>query len=523
MDVRCERCKTRYEVDDARVTEAGVTVRCTQCQHTFIVKKKALVVTLPVKPGTEVQPDIRLGAEPPPAAPPEPPAAPPPVATAPPAAPTPAPAPPAEKPREREWRVRQANGNIFTCKELTALQRWIVERKVTRDDEISVDGQNWKRLGNIPELAGFFLLLDEAQRAAELQVQARMGMIPPTVHGPSVPVQPGVPGPPPPQEAPPTPQSPSALVSEFRAAQGMRGPVTPEVEPPETPRGKRWLLPVGLVAVLGAAAAGVYFGVLLPREEAAARVLAEQQATQRRLEQARLEQERLAKAEAEAQAAAMAADAGGETPTSGTPIGGDPAAIPPPLDDAGTALDAGLGPDAGDAGGTVAEPTPDAGLADAGTATDAGLADAGLPADAGVADAGTADAGAGGPGKRPAQARDFDSYLREGDRLRERGKAQAAMNAYDKAAELSPDRAEPYAGRGLVHLDLGDDSLAEAEFLRALKLNPRYGVALMGLAETYRSQGKNAQAVRYYERYLDVLPNGPEAAVARSALERLRE
>jgi predicted Zn finger-like uncharacterized protein len=33
MDVRCERCKTLYELDDTRVSEAGTTVRCTTCGH----------------------------------------------------------------------------------------------------------------------------------------------------------------------------------------------------------------------------------------------------------------------------------------------------------------------------------------------------------------------------------------------------------------------------------------------------------------------------------------------------------
>ena len=64
---------------------------------------------------------------------------------------------------------------------------------------------------------------------------------------------------------------------------------------------------------------------------------------------------------------------------------------------------------------------------------------------------------------------------------------------------------------------------AEAAFLQALRLNPRYGVALMGLAETYRNQGKNDEAKKYYEQYLDVLPSGPEAAVARQALQRLQQ
>jgi tetratricopeptide (TPR) repeat protein len=113
--------------------------------------------------------------------------------------------------------------------------------------------------------------------------------------------------------------------------------------------------------------------------------------------------------------------------------------------------------------------------------------------------------------------------MTQGDRSRERDRTQAALDAYGEAAELEPDRAEPYTGRGMTFLDMGDTRQAETEFKQALKFNPRYGDAIIGLAETYRSQGKKADAVRYYERYLEILPNGPEASVARSAIERLKE
>src|SRR2546423_1081542 len=79
----------------------------------------------------------------------------------------------------REWKVRQANGNVFTFKELTTLQKWIVERKVSRDDEISLTGESWKRLGNIAELASFFQVVDEAQKGAQLtamQNNAALGL-----------------------------------------------------------------------------------------------------------------------------------------------------------------------------------------------------------------------------------------------------------------------------------------------------------------------------------------------------------
>ena len=142
MDVRCERCKTEYEFDDARITEAGVTVKCTTCSHVFKVKKKALVVTVPVEAGDELVPGG--------------PAAPPPATTP-----------------QREWKVRQASGNVFTFKELTTLQKWIVERKVSRDDEISLTGESWKRLGNIAELASFFQVVDEAQKGSAARRASR--------------------------------------------------------------------------------------------------------------------------------------------------------------------------------------------------------------------------------------------------------------------------------------------------------------------------------------------------------------
>lgn len=128
-----------------------------------------------------------------------------------------------------------------------------------------------------------------------------------------------------------------------------------------------------------------------------------------------------------------------------------------------------------------------------------------------------------GSGAEAKPTRDFDSYMAQGDRLREREKATAALDAYDKAIELHDDRAEPYAGKGLAHFDLTQYPQAETSFKRALELNPRYGVAIIGLAETYRAQDKKTEAISFYEKYLEALPNGPEASVARSAIEKLNQ
>jgi predicted Zn finger-like uncharacterized protein len=47
MIVKCERCQTRFKIPDEKVTEKGVKVRCTKCQHTFRVAREDAVSATP--------------------------------------------------------------------------------------------------------------------------------------------------------------------------------------------------------------------------------------------------------------------------------------------------------------------------------------------------------------------------------------------------------------------------------------------------------------------------------------------
>ena len=40
MIIQCEKCQTKFRLDDSRVTDKGVKVRCTKCKHVFKVQKK---------------------------------------------------------------------------------------------------------------------------------------------------------------------------------------------------------------------------------------------------------------------------------------------------------------------------------------------------------------------------------------------------------------------------------------------------------------------------------------------------
>src|SRR5207244_3789702 len=104
MDVRCEKCQTVYDFDDAKVTEAGVTVKCTQCGNLFRVRRRS---TFPIIP--------TVGAN----------------GTARPAPPVPQPRrqtpPPVRDDRreDRTWLLRSAaTKEVRRFRELTTLQQW---------------------------------------------------------------------------------------------------------------------------------------------------------------------------------------------------------------------------------------------------------------------------------------------------------------------------------------------------------------------------------------------------------------
>jgi len=456
MDVRCERCRAQYVFDDDQVTPAGLTVQCTNCGHVFRVKKKELVVTVPVKP------DEMDGKQPLPA-------------TA--AAPRAPGAPEHERGKEKEWRVRQANGNVFTFKELTTLQKWIVEQKVSRDDEISLSGDQWKRLGNIAELASFFQVVEAAEKGraqgAPVSLSPVYGV---PVQTPLYPAPFSPPAYPSPYGAPPfspaaPPYAPAAAPPFSPAA-----PPLPEVTEPVRPvqraapsqdvdlsdddlravggrRGPRALVAAFLVLVAAGSVAYVlkdeWAGWLGLRPKPAAPV-AVPITIEMRVEPA---------------------------PPASAAVG-EAAPVPTPEPVAEAALPKAPEP--------VPKPEPKA-------------------------------------PPPPVRPHGVKALMAQAAKLREKGDAERALDLYGRAVEEEPDNAAALAGRGLCYLDLSRYAPAEASFQAALQIDPREPDALLGLAETYRWQGKKAEAITYYERYLTHHPDGEEAAVARNAISQLKE
>jgi hypothetical protein len=362
--------------------------------------------------------------------------------------------------------VRQASGNIFTFRELTTLQKWIIEQKVARDDEISLSGDQWKRLGNIAELASFFQVVEAAERGKAAPAMTPVPMSLP-VYGVTLQAPP-VYAPPPAYPGPPygTTPSPAPLsVPEYRQEPLPAAPASvPTVEvdlgPEELAAVKkggvgRFALAFLVFLVAGGGAAWFLapglFARLFPQKPAG-------------------------------DAAAVAVPITIEVkPPATTPP--EPSPPPPPAPTPVAAPEPVVE--------RAVEPPPEP---------------VGKP-----------------PAKAPAAPKGPKALLAEADRLREAGKVDRALDLYGRVVDEDPSNVEALTGRALCYFDLGRYPPAEASFQAALGIAPDEPDALLGLAETYRWQGKTEDAIRYYEKYLAKHPGGEEAGVARHALEELRK
>ncbi len=496
MDVRCERCRAQYVFDDAQVTEAGLTVQCSNCGHLFRVKKKALVVTVPVRPGesTEV-PAI--------------------VAPALSAATTPAPPHPGASAEKREWRVRQANGNVFTFKELTTLQKWIVERKVSRDDEISLSGDQWKRLGNIAELASFFQVVEAADRSQAQSAPRALTPLPlPTVFPTGTGGYPL--GYPPPAAYPATTPIPisggvsppvtgsiqvNVSAPSPSAAWEAQAPSAPRAAGPE-PAWARVDLDEDLGkeelrAVKGGGGGKLLLVLLLLGVGGAAAVwFLEPEWVPEPL--------RAKRAEPPAPPPAPVAQAPITIEVKPAPPPPAPVPAPPKVE---TPAPVEKAPEIVKEAPQVAKEAPQVVKEAPQVVKEAPQVAKEAPQVA----------------KEAPKPRGAKGLVAEAKKLRERGKTEKALDLFGRAVELDPENAEALAGRGWCYLDLSQYAPAEASFQGALEQDPYHAEALIGLAETFRYEGRRADAVKWYERYLASYPGGDDAVAARNAITQLKE
>lgn len=470
MKVTCSRCGTEYNFDDSKVTEEGVKVKCTRCENVFRVRKKAYAITEPESGGASggvSSGDVTGGAI----------------------------SAPIEDASSatftgatlRQWMIRRATGETMEFKEMTTLQRWIVERRVSPSDEISHNGVKWKRLGAIPELAPFFKVVDDEDAATEAERERAKARDPrlstgefmraqadddertqPRVvtsngngSGKASPLDTWA------EEKGPSRNDPARAQADEKARRDSerdrREAERPTHDPSASERSveraapqksRRGLfLALGVVAILAGGIGWAQF----------------------------TESGLVASAPARAWLLAMLGAAPTVTPTPVPTPDATPTAI---AAISATPAETPVAPVS-----PVATATPDATPTEVAPVTP--VATTAIPVPTKVAKL------------------SVDKLLQQGFEAYSRGRYREAITKYQAAVNADSDNSEAYALLGLAYLDSGNDDLAESSLEAAIRLNPRFADAHRYLGMLYSRRGDKARAIASFNTYLGLRPNGP--------------
>jgi tetratricopeptide (TPR) repeat protein len=96
------------------------------------------------------------------------------------------------------------------------------------------------------------------------------------------------------------------------------------------------------------------------------------------------------------------------------------------------------------------------------------------------------------------------------------GRTADALVAYQEARRLDPDEPSIQYNVGLALMLLGKSAESIAPLQEALRLDPQYRNARYVLSDAYGKLGRYEEAIDSWTRFLEIVPNGPEALTKRT-------
>ena len=117
----------------------------------------------------------------------------------------------------------------------------------------------------------------------------------------------------------------------------------------------------------------------------------------------------------------------------------------------------------------------------------------------------------------------FDTYLRIGQLESQQQNWEAALEAYDRAAELRPKDVRAHSARGYVLAQLGRIDEAIEANLQALALAPNDISTLQNLALLYQQKGDYEQALLYAQRARALVSEGAQAQALDALIQQLEQ
>ncbi len=122
-----------------------------------------------------------------------------------------------------------------------------------------------------------------------------------------------------------------------------------------------------------------------------------------------------------------------------------------------------------------------------------------------------------------AQDRPADAPPKQQDAPKPKPNTDTPVQSAPDQPNWDPLRAEKDIEVGKYYMKKGDLDAAIDRFQDATDAKPGYAIPFRYLGEAYEKKGKKKQAVKAYQRYLDLYPHAEDGDRIRKKIEKLHE
>lgn len=119
--------------------------------------------------------------------------------------------------------------------------------------------------------------------------------------------------------------------------------------------------------------------------------------------------------------------------------------------------------------------------------------------------------------------KNVNAWIQLGNISMDMARYPEAIDAYQKALELDAGNVDVRVDMGTCYKNIGKPDIALKEYKKAVEINPNHALAHanMGIVLAYDLKDK-AQAIKEFEKYLQLAPNAPNAGQVRQEIEKLK-
>lgn len=122
-----------------------------------------------------------------------------------------------------------------------------------------------------------------------------------------------------------------------------------------------------------------------------------------------------------------------------------------------------------------------------------------------------------------ADPKNVNAWIQLGNISMDMARYPEAIDAYQKALEIDPKNVDVRVDMGTCYKNSGKPDLAFKEYKKAVEINPNHALGHMNMAVVlaYDLHDK-AQAIKEFEKYIQLAPGAPNVVQARKEIEKLK-